>query len=258
MKNQFQWIFQAPLVWVVAEAGGWPLMPQIRRPTASRFRSRNRRQIPFLKLDRPRMGSATITTRWSLSAANSTAPLQYLYVGWLNGNEAMPQNVLTALQSAGITPQDYKVILAHDPFAAGIPMDPKRFVSVGTTFPYEPPLTPTDPVPQSSINLSTSQISTSGVSQEDSYGVQMSVSGGASFLDLFNAKITAKNTWTWTNKSTTTASTETSTAATATVGGPAYGYTGGTLVEVYYDTIYNTFAFVVNSITADSVALAGS
>ena len=61
------------------------------------------------------------------------------------------------------------------------------------------------------------------------------------FLDLFNAKITAKGTWTWTNKSTNMSSTETSTAATATVGGPGYGYPGGTLITVYYDTIYNTF-----------------
>ena len=82
------------------------------------------------------------TTRWSLAAADANAPLQYVYVGWLNGHVAMPSNILTALQSAGITPQDYKVIMAHDPFATGSSMDPNRFLPEGHTYPYEPPLTP--------------------------------------------------------------------------------------------------------------------
>jgi hypothetical protein len=201
---------------------------------------------------------SSFTTRWSLAAADAKATLQYVYVGWLNGHETMPPQVLTFLQGAGITPQDYPIIMAHDPFATGSSMDPNRFLPEGSTYPYEPPLTPNDPVPQQTLILGTDKITTSGTSVEDSYGVQMSVNGGVNFLDLFSAKITAKGTWTWTNKSTNTTSTETSSAATAVVGGPAYGYTGGSLIEIYYDTIYNTFAFVQQSANANSVALAGS
>ena len=140
--------------------------------------------------------------------------------------------------------------MARDPFATGSAIDPKRFLPEGPPYAYEPPFNPTDPVPVQTVTLGTDQITTSGVSSEDSYGVQMTASGGVNFLDLFNAKITAKGTWTWTSKTTNMTSFETSSAATAMVGGPAYNYQGGTAIQVYYDTVYNTFAFVVMS--ADS------
>src|ERR1700722_20238679 len=76
----------------------------------------------------------------------------------------MPPQVLTFLQGAGITPQNYPVIMAHDPFAIGSSMDPNRFLREGSTYPYEPPLTPNDPVPQQPLILGTDKITTSGTS----------------------------------------------------------------------------------------------
>jgi hypothetical protein len=204
------------------------------------------------------VGVSSSTTRWSLAAADANATLTYVYVGWLNGHEAMPPQSLGLLQSAGITPQDYPVIMARDPLATGSSVDPSRFLTEGAPYPYLPPLKPTDPVPQQTLTLGTNQIATSGMSVEDSYSVQMSVNGGVNFLDLFSAKITAKGTWTWTSKSTNMASFETSSAATATIGGPAYGYPGGALIQVYYDNVYNTFAFIENSTNSNPVALEGT
>lgn len=196
------------------------------------------------------VGVSSFMTTWSLSAADKNSKLQYVYVGWLNGDQAMPPPVLTALQNAGITPQDYPVIMARDPFATGSSLDPNRFLPYGIPYAYEPPFAPTDPVPLQTVSLYTDQVTTTGVSTEDSYGVQMSATGGGNFLELFSAKITAKGTWTWTSKSTNMSSLDTSSAATAVIGGPAYGYTGGTSLQLYYDTVYNTFAFAVMS--ADS------
>lgn len=77
---------------------------------------------------------------WML--ANTQSVIQYVQVGYLNGHEAMPPGLAAALQTAGITSQDYPDILARDPLADGSsPVDARRFMPLNTTFPYEPPVT---------------------------------------------------------------------------------------------------------------------
>src|SRR5262249_17515347 len=189
------------------------------------------------------------TVNLSLSSASAawifanapSSPIQYVYVGWLKNPQTMPGNVATALQSAGITPAEYPNILARDPFASGSStLDPNRFVSLNTTFPYEPPYSQTSPVPIVSVNISNSSTSTCGTGTQDTYGVGLTISATGNYLDF--AKATLKDTanWEWTNQSSLTNTVGSSQSATLAIGGPAWGYTGGTVCKVYLDTIYNT------------------
>lgn len=197
------------------------------------------------------------TTEWML--ANTRSPVQYVHVGWLNGHEAMPPGVASALQSAGITPQVYPEILARDPLANGSPsLDSPRYVSINTTFPYEPPYSQNDSVPTSTYNISNSLSKTIGKEADDTFKVQLSLSATGNFLTLFTLKIKDTASWEWTNKSSNTSSAGTSQSAQLTIGGPAYGYTGATVVQVYFDTIYKTFAFALVPGNAAEVALKGT
>jgi len=68
-------------------------------------------------------------------------------VGYLNGHTTIPTQVLKVLQNAGITEDDYKVILSHDPLWDGKTSPasiPTRFV-FQKEFTYVPPPHQGDP-----------------------------------------------------------------------------------------------------------------
>jgi len=191
--------------------------------------------------------------------ADTRSPVQYVHVGWLNGHEAMPVGVVAALQSAGITPDVYPDILARDPFANGsAALDTSRFISINTTFPYEPPYAANDPVPTSTYNISNSTIKTQGHELVDTFKVQISQFGTADFASFAKVKLSDATNWEWTNKSSSSSSAGTSQSAQLTIGGPAYGYGGPTVVQVYFDTIYKTFAFALLSASPTDAALRGT
>jgi hypothetical protein len=63
--------------------------------------------------------------------------------------------------------------------------------------------------------------------------------------------------WVWTSSNTTSSSSGTTQSASFAVGGPAYQYSGDTVLAVYTDTIYNTFAFVLLPPQSLEVAVTG-
>ena len=156
-------------------------------------------------------------------------------------------------------PAVYPEILARDPLASGTAtLAPERFVLLNTTFPYEPPYSASDPVSTVAFNISSSSAATTGAEATETYKVGVSLSVGGTFFDLIKAKLVDKATWAWTNKSSTSTVNGESQSATVTVGGPAFGYSGPTLMQVYLDTIYNTFVFVVAPSSLQKAALVGT
>jgi hypothetical protein len=208
----------------------------------------------------------TISLSLSSSAAawtfgdNSQSPIQYVFVGELNGSFPWRPGVQQQLNAAGVTAADYPIILANDPLAnGGTPtLDPARFRPANTMFPYEPPATQNDPVISINTTISNSSTSTTGSAIQNTYKVGMSISGDAGLLDM--AKLTLKDTlsWEWTNTSSTSTSSGSTQTASLTIGGPAYGYTGVTEVAVYTDTLFNTFAFALVPPSHLEVAVQGT
>lgn len=180
---------------------------------------------------------------WSFTGTD-TADIQYVYVGWLKDPAKMPPGVAQALQRHGISAQDFGDILTRDRFAnGGAALDSARFQSLHTTFPYEPPYSPGDPVPTYSFNLSSSSTTTNGTSVQDDYKVSLTIQAGVDFLGLAKSSLKNEDSWDWTNTKSKSASSGSSESAAVTVGGPAFGYTGPTDMEVFYDTVYKTFLF---------------
>ena len=195
---------------------------------------------------------------WTLGD-NSKSPVQYVYVGWLNGHMAMPGGVATALQSAGISATDYPDILARDPLANGASAsDTPRFLPLNSTFPYEPPLTSTDPVPTITYIQSDTTAAAVGSEIDDTYTVGLTLKTGAGFLGFAETTFKDTTSWEWTNKSSHSSTTGTSQSASVTIGGPAYGYSGPTVMQVYIDTMYQTFAFEVVPVTQLEVGINGT
>ena len=60
---------------------------------------------------------------------------------------------------------------------------------------------------------------------------------------MLKAKLKMEESWTWTNVSTSANTSGTTQSISVTVGGPSFGYAGPTDIAVYYDVIYQTFAF---------------
>jgi hypothetical protein len=193
-----------------------------------------------------------------LLASNNSSPIQLVYVGWLNGHTQMPQNIASALASAGITSGDYADILARDPLAAGAAMDPNRFVQLNTTFPYEPPYAASDPVPviTTTITDSSTQSTTSEVA--DTYKVGVTISQDVGFADFAKSSLKDSASWEWTDKSTQSSLTGSVQSASVSIGGPAYGYTGPTVLEIFEDQVYHTFAFNLELLSKEEVSLAGT
>lgn len=186
---------------------------------------------------------APSSAAWTF-AGDSTADIQYLYVGWLKNPTTMPPGVIQALTRYGITAADFPDIVQQDQLAAGNvrPASP-RFQSLRTTFPYEPPYSASDPVPSYSFSQSSSDAATTGTEVSDNYKVGLTISVEASFLGLAKAGLKTDDSWTWTNTSSTSNTAGSTQTAQVTVTGPSFGYQGSTDMEVFYDAVYKTFAF---------------
>lgn len=201
-----------------------------------------------------KISSAAVS--WLLTAAPSQ--IQYVYVGWLNGHVPMPANIAAALNGAGITPGDYPDILARDPLASGVPTpDQARFQPINVTFPYEPPYSAADPVPTTTTVITDASTQTTGVATEDTFKVGLTISTTGDYLEFAKATLKDFATWQWTNKSSVSSATGQTQSASLTIGGPSFGYTGPTQVQVYEDTVYHTFAFALAPVASGDVALRG-
>ena len=185
----------------------------------------------------------SLSVKWQL-AGTDNMDIQYARVGWLRNPSKMPPGLMQRLQLYGITAQDFPEILQRDPFASGVSaFDPARYRPTFETFPYEPNLLATDQLmPTTTFTISNSEVTSAGSSGQDMYQVGLSTTGS---VNVAVAKVTLKAdaSWAWTNTSSQSSSSGTSQSATVTVGGPSFGYTGATDIEVYYDTIYGTFLF---------------
>lgn len=201
---------------------------------------------------------------WNLACNGPAMTVQYVYVKWLKNPSLMEQEapgVAQSLKSAGLTSTDFTTILSLDPFSSGTTaIDPRRFVLASqSSFPYEPPLSATDPVPVRKYTVANSKTSTQAAQAEQQY--ELGITGSVGFTAGFvNASLKAGATWTWTNTVSQTSTSTTTQSATVTVGGPSAGYSGPTDILVYWDTLYDSFmfAFAIGTPTAIGTIVDGS
>lgn len=217
---------------------------------------------------------------WTLDPDQSAGLVQFLYAGALKDPSKIPPGVLQDLQVVGITPADYQQILTADPLAEclppvaeqlrsppggpGAPPVPcatpaptaPRYYPANENLPYDPPAAPGNSTVLQPFSVDNSMVTTQTSSYEMDFTEGVTVSGGLNFLNLIKDTLSAQGTWTWKYINTTAAKTGTEQKASLSMGGPASGYTGPDNMDVYYDTLYMTFAFVPTELSP--LALHGS
>jgi hypothetical protein len=215
---------------------------------------------------------------WALDSDQSAGVPQYLYAGALKDPSKIPAGVLKDLQAAGITPDNYKAILGADPLAQCLPAvveaarspgppggpplpilcrtpapTSPRYVPANINLPYDPPFAPGNPVPLQTYSIDNSTVSMQTDTHEYDYAEGMTASGGFDLAPGVNETLTIEGTWTWQDITTKVTQTGTEQKATLIMGGPAFGYTGPANMDVYYDTLYMTFAFVPSELSPDAL-----
>jgi hypothetical protein len=165
-------------------------------------------------------------------------------VGWLNGTIAMPPDLKAAMDAAGLTQNDYKEMLELHPYGAGDKqLDPDRFVFTGDYFSYAPPLLPDDDQNEESLELDNEYLTTvkTGFELSTSVGFSAGVEGG--FGKLLESKFEVAKTWTWTLDADISLANAKTQSASVTIGQPASGWAGPTIVEVWFADRYGRYRF---------------
>lgn len=190
---------------------------------------------------------------WTMGVTGPSAMIQFVHVGWLKDSATMPKGVADLLASRGLNAADFKEILKVDPFADGsTTIDPNRYLPAATTFPYEPPFAQGESGPTLTWSQDNKSVATSTKGTEHSYTI--GVTAGAGFnVGVVKTKMNVALGWTWTNSSERSTSEGSTQTATVTVGSPSFGYTGSSLMEVYYDSLFKSYMFAPVS-TSESVA----
>jgi hypothetical protein len=201
---------------------------------------------------------ATNNAQWQMGTfGDGPMIIQPVYAAYLKNPTLMASQdpgLKSDLDAAGITPDEYKQILKANPFTdpdAKVPVaiNLNRFlpVSTGSTFDYNPPLTPQDSVPvriySQSNSVTNTAIKTVEVDTKTSFGLTVSI--GA--LDVFHAKVTTTATFDWKSTASRGQSSGSTQSASFTIGGPSFGYKDKVDVVVYWDSVYNSFMFAFNS-----------
>ncbi|HEY4122364.1 MAG TPA: hypothetical protein VGM56_31065, partial [Byssovorax sp.] len=109
----------------------------------------------------------------------------------------------------------------------------------------------------SKFALTKSSTYTSSTESKVSYDVGVTLKGSAGFLGFASVGLEASDKMTWTSDNKASHSTGSSMSATATITQPEFGYSGPIYLDVYLDTIYNTFLFVLNSPQTSPVTYRG-
>jgi hypothetical protein len=191
---------------------------------------------------------------WSTNATGEA--IYEIPVAWLKNPSIMPANVAAQLKALNFTNTDYQTILAMDPFANGsTTIDSQRFAPTTYSFPYEPPLQQSDCNNGVCSCMSLSE----GITNEFQTAVQSSSqtqyklgfheSGGLD-IGIFNLGASSDQNFTWTSTSTQADTTDSTQSATAAVSCPSIGYSGPTIMSIYWDTLFGSFLFVPTALQA--------
>jgi hypothetical protein len=172
--------------------------------------------------------------------------ITHVYAAWLKDLDSFKKDAPAIKQmfdDAKFEEKDYKDILNRDPFAAGIPPDPKRY-ELRTGFDYVPPHPCQDQPLTKILTFRNQTTSTDEHIVQDEYQVDITHKDQAGKDDVLSLKMELQGKWTWTNQSSTGSSISTAVTATLAAGAPNCGFYEANYIDVYYDKVYRTYAFV--------------
>jgi hypothetical protein len=227
---------------------------------------------------------ATGNIFWSPGYNGPSAAIYEVFVSELRNPATMRPSTAQVVKSLAFTNDDYQTILNLDPFGgkvmvtgphggivttgglagatdgSGPALDGRRFRPTAWSLPYEPPLRSPDcnnggicSCPAVTVNLKNDFVTDKSFTGVGEYTVGLQTNIGVPKVWDFKTDWT----FTWTDSETDSSSTDASQSATATLSCPSVGYTGPTLVQVYWDSLFGTFLFIPYDLSANAVTQRG-
>lgn len=190
----------------------------------------------------------------SLGVAGDSEEIAPLTVYDLKHPDLAPQPIQQLFAAHGFSANDFKQILNQDPFAIGIgSIDKNRFSRTSKTIMYLPPDNTCGGGPCSCLVFTETiknDIQTE-VSQtfQAQYTVDYKIATGAGYKGS-SLGLTSDNSATISNSVTITHSHGNTDSASYTVNCPSFNYNGDTELEVYWDAMYGSYMFNLESTAA--------
>jgi hypothetical protein len=174
------------------------------------------------------------------AGVNVVAPF---FAGKFTGSIPLDADEIKMFNDAGVSPNDFPEILRHDPLASVSAPDPARYIPLNYTCPYKPAPGTKDKPNQCIHNVMNSTTNTMG-SQVTTIKTITASAGPQISLGVLKLQLKDQLTLTWTNSTSESNAIGTTQMATLTIGGPAPGYAGPELFQVYQDVIYGNYTFI--------------
>lgn len=168
--------------------------------------------------------------------------------GNLNGHFPMQTQLANLLQQHGLTSADFQNILAQDPYGS-CAADISCVQRIGTPAARFYPTTQEIPFQNYGISgtqqFAYQQTNQTGQGGSSAFSLGFTLSGSASFQNVWSASLTNQNVLTWTNKWSYATTTMTGQQATAhiTEPPPSVPYSGPIQFGIFQDNVYGTFIF---------------
>lgn len=168
------------------------------------------------------------------------------YASVLDLKNRINKGTAIPLDAFGLSMDDYKTILAQNPFSYGsTTVDANRFQRLKlASIPYQPYIAGNDMAGFSQSVSNTTQ-KDSSANYDSSYSVSYSANGSATFLGFINVSASSKGKFTWTYQTAHTSSQSFTHSGKVDVYPPSSSYKGTTYINVYYDRYYGTFMFEI-------------
>jgi hypothetical protein len=183
--------------------------------------------------------------RWRFAAGAGQTVTGFVYVRELRDPASMRPAVKQLLEQAGVTAAQYPQLLSADPFGgSGSVIDPDRFLPV-LRVPFIPRPQP-DHTPSTSTWNNPQLPAPPASSRELPFVAEIRPSGEQAFRDRLGSALATPDTFIWTASTpagTPPAGAAAVPAATIVVGQPEFGYTGRTILSIYFDRLWKSYLF---------------
>ena len=176
--------------------------------------------------------------------------LTYVTVGQLNGSFPMSAETKRFLDSIGVPQSKYASLIANSAFATNpdrATLPPPRYMYWGNA-PYKGPETVQDKTNNYEKEFATEDIATKAADFETENKASFFIGAdNVSFLGLFKATMKFTDEFNVTLHNTTELTRSNNQKASVKIAGPGFGYSGPEWVDVYFDTVFNSWAFIMRA-----------
>jgi hypothetical protein len=191
--------------------------------------------------------SAGSRAHWNFGIDGPSILTLQVSAGELKNPALMPSPVAEEFSRRGFTSNDFGTILRQDPLATSSgPIDTGRYARTRWSVPYRAPGTAATCASTNCTCAAFTKFISNDLMTEHTTTVQSEyTTATTTHVDLL--RLTDNASFTFTSSSSQSSTSSSSNSAQTTISCPSPAYAGSPLIDIYWDTVYNSFVFAPNS-----------